>query len=106
MPTDTKWEDARRIEAWAGEVRVNLIRLAAILVFYGHHLVNVYLFRDDAATAGRYHQAVTALVLAWSGSVLLLHMALKKRYVPPGLKFAATGWDIFLITVLDRKSVV
>jgi hypothetical protein len=42
LPGDGPWADARRVEAWAGEVRVNLIRLVAVGVFYGQHLVNVY----------------------------------------------------------------
>jgi hypothetical protein len=101
MDTDqARWDDARRIEAWAGEVRVNLIRLAAIVVFYGHHLVNVYLFRDDPDTVGRFHVAVTALVMAWAAEVLLLYICLARRWMPPALPWAVVGCDIVLITLL------
>jgi len=101
MPTDDmQWEDARRIEAWAGEVRVNLIRLVAILGFYGHHLVNVYLLRDDPTVAGRFHAAVTALVLAWSAMVLALYFCLSRRWLPPWLMYATAAWDIVLVTAL------
>jgi hypothetical protein len=100
METD-RWEDARRIEAWAGEVRVNLIRLAAIIAFYGHHLLNVYVFhRQDESIAGSFHTAATALIVAWTGSVLALHYCLSRRWVPPALKFVAVGWDILMITAL------
>lgn len=96
-----RWADARRLEAWAGEVRVNLIRLAAIIAFYGHHLLNVYgLHRDDASIQGTFHTAVTALIVAWTGSVLALHYCLARRWVPPALKFIAVSWDILLITAL------
>jgi hypothetical protein len=101
MPTDDmQWEDARRIEAWAGEVRVNLIRLVAILGFYGHHLVNVYLLRDDPTVAGGFHAAVTALVLAWSAMVLALYFSLSRRWVPSWLMYGTVAWDIVLVTAL------
>lgn len=100
MTSNERWLDARRIEEWAGEVRVNLIRLVAIVVLYAHHLVNVYLFRDDPSLAGRYNLGVTALVLAWSAAVLVLHYCLTRRWVPPALKYVATGWDILLVTLL------
>jgi hypothetical protein len=100
MESDIRWADARRIEAWAGEVRVNLIRLAAIVAFYGHHLVNVYLFRDDLEIAGRFHASVTALVLAWAAEVLVLHLCLTRRWLPPALPWLALAWDTLLVTAL------
>lgn len=100
MATDDTWGGARRIEEWAGETRVNLIRLAALLVFYGHHLVNVYLFRDDPSIAGPFHLAVTAIVLAWSAEVVALHLCLSRRWLPEWLKYAATAADIVLVTAL------
>jgi hypothetical protein len=106
MPTDIQWNDARRIEAWAGEVRVNLIRLVAILGFYGHHLVNVYFFRDDPSVVGPFHTAVTALMIAWAGEVLALHFCLTRRWLPPALPYAAVAWDILLITALLMLTTV
>src|SRR5271168_5212660 len=100
MAADTRWTDAQRIESWAGEVRVNLIRLLALIGFYGHHLINFYLLRDDPTIDTAYHLAVTALVLAWSSGVLALHLCLSRRWAPSGLKYAATSWDMVLITAL------
>jgi hypothetical protein len=99
MTKDNRWADAQRLEGWAGEVRVNLIRLAALVVFYGHHLLNVYFFQDESAR-GAYHAAVTALVLAWSAEVVGLYFSLARRWVPPVLKYAATAWDTLMITAL------
>ena len=70
-----RWEDARRIESWAGETRVNLIRLAAIIAFYGNHLVQVYLLKDDQAVTGSFHAAVTTVIMAWALEVLALGAA-------------------------------
>src|SRR5262245_37440921 len=100
MSSRTRWEDAQRIEGWAGEIRVNLIRLAALLIFYGHHLVNVFLIQDDPSARGDYHAAVTALVLAWAVAILVVHLCLSRRWVPPALKYATTAWDLFLLTTL------
>ena len=81
-------------------MRVNLIRLAALVAFYGHHLVNVYWIRDDPSLQGAYHTVVTCLVLAWAMAVLVIHVCLARRWIPPALKFAATAWDLQVVTVL------
>lgn len=94
-----RWADARRIEAWAGEVRVNLIRAVSVLVFYGYHLLNVYAFKDPGAQ-GKYHLAATAITLAWTVAVSGLHVCLSRRWVPPGLKYVATFTDLTLVTAL------
>ena len=52
-----------RMEAWAGEVRVNLIRLAALAMFYGYHVLNAFVISDDPALLGRFHQAVSLVVM-------------------------------------------
>lgn len=97
---DSQWQDARRVESWAGEVRVNLIRLVALIGFYAHHLINVYLLRADPTLQGSYHAAVTVVVLAWGAAVGILFYFLRQRIVPSTLKYVATLWDIALITGL------
>jgi hypothetical protein len=98
--TDERWADARRLEAWAGETRVNLIRAAALLVFYAHHLLNVYVLSDDSSLRGAFHAAVTAIVLAWGVGVYALYVCLSRRCVPPSLKYVATFWDLTMVTAL------
>jgi len=100
MYTDPAWNAAQRLESLAGEVRVNLIRLVALVAFYGHHLVNVFLIRDNPSLQGAYHVVVTCLVLAWALAVLVIHYCLMRRWVPPALKYVVTVWDILLITTL------
>lgn len=100
MPGVDPWPDVQRIESWAGEVRVNFLRLVALVAFYSHHLVNVYWHRDDPTVGGPYHEAVTTLVLAWSAEVAGLHLCLTRRWVPSWLKFAATAADLVLVTAL------
>jgi hypothetical protein len=100
MPDDHTWAVARRLESLAGEARVNLFRLLFLVAFYGHHLANVYLFGDESAGARQYHGNVTALALAWGLAVLVVHLCLLYRWLPPALKFVATAWDLILITAV------
>ena len=100
-----RWEDARRLEGWAGEARVNLLRAASVIAFYGQHLLNLYAFHDDlgfaeAGPRAAYHLAVTAVTLAWALAVGVLYVCLSRRWVPPWLKYAATFWDLALVTAL------
>jgi hypothetical protein len=98
--SEDRWAEARRLEAWAGETRVNLIRAVALVAFYGHHLLHVYVFQDDPNARGVFHLAVTAVVLAWTAAVGVLYACLARRRVPPALKFVATAWDLILVTAL------
>lgn len=94
------WDDVRRLEEWAGEVRVNLIRLTGIVLFYGRHLVEYLFAAPGAYVRGPYHLRVTWLAAAWGAAVLLVRFHVARRFVPPWLKYAATAWDLFLVTVL------
>ena len=98
-PSDA-WEDVRRLEEWAGEVRVNLIRLTGIFLFYGRHLVEFLLAPFDAPVRGVYHLRVTWVAAAWAAAVMLVRFQLGRRVVPPWLKYATTAWDLFLVTLL------
>jgi hypothetical protein len=97
--TPDPWPAARRIEEWAGEIRVNRIRLIAIAVFYARHLVDVYV-RHDPAQTGRYHLAVTGVVVAWAVAAVVLHQFLLRRRVPAGLKFFSTAVDLLMLTLI------
>lgn len=100
MGSDTRWQDMSRLESWAGEVRVNLIRASALVVFFANHLLDVYLFTPDRAQILAFHQLATGLVLVWVAGVLALHFSLTRRWVPPALKFVSTAVDLSLLTTL------
>jgi hypothetical protein len=103
--SDSRWADARRLEAWAGETRVNLIRAAALIGFYSYHLLNVYII--DPSFNDAYNLKVTTIVLAWTLAVGAIYVCLSRRWVPPALKYVVTFWDLALITALllaDRKA--
>jgi hypothetical protein len=94
------WEAARRIESWAGEIRVNRLRLAAIIVFYVRHLIDIYVNPANRTFSGRYHLWVTLIVLAWAGLVLWLHWALSQRRMGEKLKYISVVWDLVMVTLL------
>lgn len=92
------WTAAQRAEEWAGELRVNLVRLLAIAVFYGHHLINYYV--RGLEITPKYHLIVTGIAAAWVAASLALHMVLVHRRNRPYVKYAAVFWDTFMTTTL------
>lgn len=95
---EAAWTAAGRVEAWAGELRVNLIRLIAIAALYGHHLLNRYAFHTELPEG--YHAGVTAIAGAWTLAALALHVGLSRRWNPPWLKFGALAFDALMIAAL------
>src|ERR1051325_4863544 len=94
------WDAARRIESWAGEIRVNRLRLAAIIVFYVRHLIDIYVNPQNRQFSGRYHLFVTLIVLAWTALVLYLHWALSQRRMGEKPKYVSVLWDLAMVTLL------
>lgn len=97
--TDT-WQLSRRIEAWAGELRVNVIRILAIAIFYGRHLIEMFLSPKDSPVRGLYHLRVTAVIVAGAAAAAMVHILLSRRHYPPMMKFATSLLDVLMITLL------
>src|SRR6478672_2306994 len=95
-----RWDDVARVESWAGEIRVNLIRLIAIVAFYGRHLFQFVVWPDRSPQALAYHVRVTWVVALWAAAVIALHWRLVHRRVPPWLKYASAGFDAAMITLI------
>jgi len=99
VPNDP-WRDSARVEAWAGEIRVNLVRLVALVLFYGRHLIEYFRAAPDAPVRGRYHLAVTVIVLAWAMGAIVLHALLSRRRYEPWMKYAVVVFDAMMMTGL------
>lgn len=97
---DSRPEASTGIEAWAGEVRVNLIRLAALVMFYGYHVLNAFVLSDDPTLRGRFHQTVSLVVFVWAAGAVLLHVVLARRIMRPAIPLTVIAWDIFMVTAL------
>lgn len=83
-------------ESWAGEIRVNYIRLVAIALFYGQHLLHLMLNRTESFDAS-YHLRATLLVLTWGLLVILVYAIGIQQKSPSYLKYLATAFDILMI---------
>jgi nitrate/nitrite transporter NarK len=102
------WPGAQRVEAWAGELRVNRIRLVALIVFYVRHLVDMYMLHAgppgahsaDPGVTARYHLGVTIIIILWGGMSAGLAWMLATRRVPPALKYVAVAWDLAMVTAI------
>jgi hypothetical protein len=100
QPETLDWEDTQRLEGWAGETRLNLIRLLAIAVFYGRHVIEAMTAAPDSPVRGVYHIRVTCICILWAALAIMLHAKLRQRWMPPGLKYFTTGFDAAMITLL------
>jgi hypothetical protein len=94
------WPQVAVPEAWAGELRVNVIRLLAIVLFYGRHLLEWAVAEPGAAVRGRYHLLVTIVVVAWSFEAVIIQGWLSRRRYDPWLKYLAIAWDATMVTAL------
>jgi hypothetical protein len=84
----------------SGETRVNLVRVAALIAFYGYHIVNVFSNRTDPELAGVYHVQATGLALVWALGCIAIHLAIVRAWISPALPYVTTAWDLLLLTTL------
>lgn len=98
---DRQWFIVGRWQEYAGEGRANLLRIIAVGAFYIVQLVNYELLDAANKEANRnFHQAATALAVAWAMLALGVMLCLRRQIFPAGLKFVSTGCDIVLLTGL------
>jgi hypothetical protein len=99
IPSDS-WPDIQRVESFAGEIRVNLIRFAAIIIFYARHLFELWLRRHEIGMMNRYNLEVTGVVIAWLALAVVLHWDLADRKTGWWTKYIAVIWDLAMVTLL------
>ncbi len=92
---DRQWFIVGRWQEFEGEARANLLRIIAIAAFYIVELVNYHGFE---VVEKPFHQAVTALAVAWTMVALGVLLCLSQRIFPAVLKFVSTGCDVVLLT--------
>ena len=102
---DRQWFIVGRWQEYEGESRANTLRIVCVGVFYIVELINYYglrlgVFEMPEVTEKSYHQAVTALAVAWTALGLGVLYCLSNRFLPRVLKFASTGCDLLLLTLI------
>jgi hypothetical protein len=100
---DRQWFILGRWQEYEGEARANLLRISGIAAFYLVELVNYHglrlgLFEMPQVVERPFHQAVTALALAWLVVALAVQLCLSQRVFPSQLKFLSTLGDVVLLT--------
>jgi hypothetical protein len=101
---DRQWFIVGRWQEYEGEARANTLRIIAIGAFYIVELVNYHglrlgVFEMPKVAEPSFHQAVTALAVAWTVVGLGVLYCLSHRFLPRLLKFVSTGCDVFLLTL-------
>lgn len=104
---DLPWHIVGRWQEYEGESRANLLRIIGIAAFYAIELVNYHglhlgfleLPKQEGISAS-FHQAVTALSVAWTMVGLGVYLCLSQRFFPGALKYVSTALDLVLLTVM------
>lgn len=104
---DLPWHIVGRWQEYEGEHRANLLRIIGIAAFYAIELVNYHGlhlgFLDLPKQEGispSFHQAMTALAVAWTMVGLGVYLCLSQRVFPSVMKYMSTALDLVLLTVV------
>jgi len=102
---DRPWFITSRRQDYQGEERANVLRIVAVTAFYlielaNDHGVNLGFIQIPKIHDQAYHQAVTAVALAWVILALGVHLCLRWQILPAGMKYLTTILDIVLLTIL------
>lgn len=102
---EREWFIAGRWQEYEGEGRANLLRIVGIGAFYAVELINYHgvhlgVLEMPAVVDLPFHQATTALAVAWVMVCLGVFLCLRERFFPAALKFISTGCDIVLLTAI------
>ncbi|HEX6963827.1 MAG TPA: hypothetical protein VF175_18310 [Lacipirellula sp.] len=110
LPGDRAWHIVQRWQQYEGEARANLLRLAAIGVFYLLHLWHYLgsqgklpnwglLQLDKVGEADRrFHVLATLLALTWVMAAAAVHLCLRHRIFPGWISSASTLVDLAMLT--------
>lgn len=107
---DRAWFIAQRWQQYDGELRANVLRIAAIGAFYLLHLWN-YLgsqgklpnwgllqLSDAGSVDRRFHIMATLLALSWAMAAAAIHICLRNRIFPRWISVASTIVDLVMLT--------
>lgn len=102
------WDIACRWRQYEAEIRVNVVRVVAIGLFYLVHLAHYYSAKgfgqeflqlnDGVTLSSQRHIAITTVVVAWMMYGLVVHMLLQDKVFPKRLPVLSICMDNLLLT--------
>ncbi|MCC6491728.1 MAG: hypothetical protein IT424_01765 [Pirellulales bacterium] len=107
---ERNWYITQRWQQYEGEARANLLRIAAVGVFYLLHLWNYAASQgrlptwapgqlsEPGSISGRFHLMATLLALAWGLGAATIHLCLRNQVFPRWISSASTLLDLVLLT--------
>ena len=106
---DFPWHVASRLGEIDGEARANVLRAAGIALFYGtelaaYHGVALGSLGLSYARSALEHEVISLLAGAWALLSLAVLALVRRRFVPPALKFLTTAGDLVLLTAILATS--
>lgn len=85
---------------YEGELRASLLRVLLIICFYAVELANYLSVEQVDAAVQQFHRQATYLSAAWLLVSLAALVAIGRRYLPSGLKYATSAVDVGLLTAV------
>lgn len=99
---ERSWFIVSRWQEYAGESRANLLRVTALVAFYGVQLYQYLVLEERSEAARAFQRETTLIVAAWSLVALAVLVCLQRRTFPAALKYLSTAADVILLTLLAR----
>ncbi|HTN74268.1 MAG TPA: hypothetical protein VL096_03440, partial [Pirellulaceae bacterium] len=100
--TNRSWFIVGRWQEFDGEGRANLVRVLALVVFFGVQLIRHQFIDTEDPAASTFHRHSTLVVVAWSLVCLAVLVCLQRKIFPAWLKYFSTAADLTLLTALAQ----
>ena len=98
LPTNIRWLVFQRKQEVAAELRVAVIRLAAIMTFFGIHLY-AYMSTDAASDAYQlFHQRLSFICVVWCMVSIAVFIGARFQTLPQWVKYLTVGCDLLFLT--------
>jgi hypothetical protein len=87
----------KRRESWAGDLKANRIRLAAVALFTVNELINYHVLHVVDA---RFHYGSLLIIGLWVAATALFTIMLREHIWPRAISYVIVSTDVLLLTWL------
>ena len=98
--TTKSWHIASRWQEFEGEMRSAVLRSILVIAFYSIQLIHYFTLESGGDADRIFHRQVTLAAVGWLFLSMSVLIALRGGFMPPLLKYIATGIDLGLVTLL------